>query len=518
MRQLDGQERMLMVAMLELKRLNNPTKERLTAAIYARKSSEDIHQTSIETQIKDCERFITENNDLFALDKRHIYKDEAKSGMFQDNRTEFQLLMNEARSGNIDVIVLYHHERLTRKIGDFDQIKSELEKCKVFLVFGDVYYENTAMGEFYANLSFAMSQLEARTAASKTARTLHLRAENGKSAGGRAPYGLKCVGKQFDIEKSEAPAVKMLFEMVAKKQSYEKIIEELTANGFRTRAGKKFSYSTLSDMLRNWKYAGIYVYCRKDKAGNPINRKKRRVLLGEQEEVRNDMTVVNAIVSKKLFLEVQQILDNRELGATKQNARGEYILSGLVRCECGHGMFGEKNKGERGKKIYRYYECPAHRKKRGCDVYKVDADYLETAVKKVVYREVQTFLKAGNLSKEILSEKRKEYQSKIGTLSRKMKDIERENGKMAKKMLDVQESVAKTLERTIESNAELLKSLQAKTESLQKTVAIIDSLGDGLSFGEKQLFADMETTRKLIRAFVKAIVISKDTVQIQFHN
>ena len=143
-------------------------------------------------------------------------------------------------------------------------------------------------------------------------------------------------------------------------------------------------------------------------------------------------------------------------------------------------MFGEKNKGERGKKIYRYYECPAHRKKRGCDVCKVDADYLETAVKKVVYREVQTFLKAGNLSKEILSEKRKEYQSKIGTLSRKMKDIERENGKMAKKMLDVQESVAKTLERTIESNAELLKSLQAKTESLQKTVAIIDSLCDGL--------------------------------------
>ena len=98
MRQLDRQERMLMVAMLELKRLNNPTKERLTAAIYARKSSEDIHQTSIETQIKDCERFITENNDLFALDKRHIYKDEAKSGMFTDNRDGLTKMMKEVKN------------------------------------------------------------------------------------------------------------------------------------------------------------------------------------------------------------------------------------------------------------------------------------------------------------------------------------------------------------------------------------------------------------------------------------
>ena len=520
MRNLYPQEKELMQKTLLIKQFSNPDKKKLTAAIYARKSSEDENATSIDTQITDCRLLIQANADIMELNERYIYKDEAKSGMFQDNRHEFQELLTEARNGNVDVIVFYHHERLTRNVGDFNTIKAELERRKVFLVFGNAYYENTNMGEFYANLSFAMAQFEARTAATKTARTLHLRAEKGKSAGGRAPYGLKCIGKQFDIEETEAPAVKLLFDMAERKESYEKIIAELTAQGYQTRAGKPFSKATLSDMLRNWKYAGVYVYCRKDKAGNPVNRKNHRVLLGEQDEVRNDDTVLRAIVTKRQFLKVQEMLDARELGSTKQNARPEYLLSGLVRCECGKAMYGESVKGKRGKGIYRYYSCANQRSKQGCNVPKTDADYLETAVKKVVYREVQTLLRENALSSVMLAAKQKEYQGKIGHLSRKIQDIERENGKLARKLLNVEESVATVLEKKIKDNTEVLRTMRQKSEKLQKIVKYMETLQgkNGQTIEEARLFADLELTRKLIRTFVKEITVGKDNIEIQLNN
>lgn len=520
MRSLTQQEKDLMQKTLLIRRFSNPDKKRLTTAIYARKSSEDENATSIDTQITDCRLLIQENADLLELDEQYIYKDEAKSGMFQDNRPDFQRLMTEVRNGNVDVIVFYHHERLTRNVGDFSNIRAELERRNVFLVFGNVYYENTNMGEFYANLSFAMAQFEARTAASKTARTLHLRAEKGKSAGGRAPYGLKCIGKQFDIEETEAPAVKMLFNMAESGQSYEKIIAELTAHGYRTRAGKKFSKATISDMLRNWKYAGVYVYCRKDKNGNPINRKSHRVLLGEQEEVRNDDTVLQAIVPKRQFLKVQKMLEAREIGSTKQNARPDYLLSGLVRCGCGKSMYGETVKGKRGKGTYRYYTCPNQRSKQGCTVLKLDADYLETAVKKVVYREVQSLLKGNALTADMLAEKQKEYQGKIGYLSRRIQDVERENGKLAHRLTSVDESVASVLEKKIAENTEVIKTMQAKRKKLYKITAYMQTLQDkdGQSIAETRLYADVELTRKLIRTFIQEIVITNDNVKIKLNN
>lgn len=308
--------------------------------------------------------------------------------------------------------------------------------------------------------------------------------------------------------------------MAEKKESYEKIIAELTAHGYQTHAGKPFSKATLSDMLRNWKYAGVYVYCRKDKDGNPINRKRHRVLLGEQEEVRNDDTVLQAIIPKAQFLKVQKMLDDRELGSTKQNTRPEYLLSGLVRCVCGKGMHGETVKGTRGKGVYRYYVCPSQRNKQGCTTTKIDADYLEAAVKKVVYREVQVLLKQNVQSIEMVEAKQKEYQGKIGHLSRRIQDIERENGKLVHRLSQVEESLATVLEKKIKDNVEVIETMQKKSEKLKTIVQYMELLKspEGKTIEEKRLFADVELTRRLIRLFVKGVIISKEGVEIQMNS
>lgn len=66
MRNLEEKERLQMEAYLAIKRTQEKnSKRRLHTAIYARKSSDDIHQTSLPTQIHDCREFIEQNKDLF---------------------------------------------------------------------------------------------------------------------------------------------------------------------------------------------------------------------------------------------------------------------------------------------------------------------------------------------------------------------------------------------------------------------------------------------------------------------
>ncbi len=519
MRNLEEKERLQMEAYLAIKRTQEKnSKRRLHTAIYARKSSDDIHQTSLPTQIHDCREFIEQNKDLFDLQEKHIYQDEARSGMFVENREQFQEMLKEVRNGKIEVIVLYHHERLTRKIGDFDTIKKELERYHVFLVFGDVYYDKSPMGKFFANISFSMAQFDAETAAHKTVNCLRLKAESGQSAGGRAPYGLKNISKVFDIEQSEAPAVKLMFDIVANDGSYGDIEKAFDDRGIRTRSGGKFSKSTISDMLRNWKYAGIYVYCRKDKNGNPVNKKRFSVYEGEQPEIRNDKAVLHAIVSKEKFLKVQKILDEREQkGRPKQNAHADYLLSGLVRCENGERMSGESSVSGKSKKRYRYYSCGTRRQKT---VRKISADILETFTKKMVAREVQSFIQSENFSTESLKKSQRKLQADIGELSRKVADTEKMNANLTKRTLYAQETVAQQYEKTIEDNLQLIKSLNKKIESLTMQKSVLEKFCKNpktLSLSEQELFGDIETTREIIRIFVKEIVVSDDDICVNLY-
>lgn len=521
MRTLNPQEESQMKALLAIRQATNPEKKRLEAAIYARKSSDDINQTSLPTQIHDCKAFIKEHSDLLSLTKEHIYQDEAKSGMFTDNRTGFQSLMTDIRNGKIEVVVLYHHDRLSRKVGDFEHIKAELEKLKVFLVFGDVYYENTPMGEFFANLSYSMSQFEARTAASKTAHTLRVQAEKGKSAGGRAPFGLKYVGKQFDIEPTEAYAIKLMFDITEKGGTYADIQTAFALRGITTRSGKAFSYSTISDMLRNWKYAGIYVYCRKDKYGNPVNRKPHRVMLGEQDELRNEETVLNAIVSKKQFLKVQKILEAREQDNPKQNARSEYLLSGLVRCANGLKMYGDSTSGKRGKAVYRYYACTKRESNGGQTVRKISAGILETAVKRIVFREVSTFLRAGKFSADGMSEYIRSIQTDIAYCSRNISERESMNNRLIEREMTADSAMSQLYHEKIKNNLQTINAQKAKIARLQrelKTAEMVSKNPETAKLTEKEVFADEQLTRKLIRVFVREIIVDDKNVNINLYD
>lgn len=110
MRQLTNKELKQLYAM-QHKRNNG----KLQAAIYARKSAEDERQTSLPTQIRLCMDF-AEQYDFIEIGT--IYQEDNVSGMFTDGRNEFKRMMNAAKNGELDIVIVAKLDRLARDITD----------------------------------------------------------------------------------------------------------------------------------------------------------------------------------------------------------------------------------------------------------------------------------------------------------------------------------------------------------------------------------------------------------------
>ena len=138
-----------------------------------------------------------------------------------------------------------------------------------------------------------------------------------------------------------------MFELIADGKSYKTVIDTLTAQGYRTRKGGKFTN----------------FYNRKNG-----KRKDNRVLIEKFDEVRNTKAIP-AIISKSLFDKVQAILDGRTVCRPQLNKHPEYILTGFLYCKaCGSTMSGESNIGGRNKTRTRTYVCPKRKSKARKDL------------------------------------------------------------------------------------------------------------------------------------------------------
>lgn len=85
-----------------------------------------------------------------------------------------------------------------------------------------------------------------------------------KHNGGRPPlgYDVDPVTKTYLLNEHETRAVKLIFEMYAEGSSYNSIVRHLNEKGLKTKTGGVFSRNSISDILRNEKYLGIYIYNR----------------------------------------------------------------------------------------------------------------------------------------------------------------------------------------------------------------------------------------------------------------
>ena len=491
--------------------------KKLRAAIYARKSAEDERQTSLDTQIKTCQNFILHYD---FLETPYIFQEDNVSGMFTDNRKEYLKMLDLIEQKQIDVLIVMRLDRLARDLGDSATTIKLLQAYGCYLIAGDDISDcSTPSGEFMRNILLAQNQYHSRYVASAVMAVECRNAREGKTAGSAPPYGLKIVEKRFQINEDEAPAIRIMFDRIAKGRSYKEVIDELTALGYKTRKGNIFSYSTLHSLLRNEKYYGTYIYNRENG-----KKKKRRVLIERFDEVQN-AEAIPPIISKKLFNEVQNVLNGRKTVRPKQNANPAYVLTDLLFCkQCGCSFSGASQTSGRNHTHYRVY---THTKKQreDCKAGKMNAEYLENAVKMLITDSINEYLKSSPLSQTVFSRLEKETQEKVGKLSRYVSDLETKiklylekaaNINTASKLVERYEQQANECIETQENVRIDIEKLNSKLERIRSIKECSQKTG---ILNVKDIFPTDEITRETLRIFIRRIEIDEenDDIEILFH-
>jgi len=356
----------------------------MKAVIYARYSSDKQDEFSITAQVRACEEYAQSKG-------YHViktYKDEAISGKGAktSSRADYQRLLKDADNKLFDIILVHKYDRIARSLREHVNLDARLDEHGVALVAVAQNFGISSEGKMMRTIMWAMSEYYIDNLSSEVKKGQREKAILGNFNGGRSPFGYDIKDKKYIINDLEEAYVRKMFDCALNKKGYKELIQEMDAAGVRGKLGKKINYSSIYEILRNEKYAGTYTFSLTQEKNRCDRRKKPNAIRVEG--------AVPQIVSKEVFNEVQNIMDQRKQTGKKNS----YMCSGLVYCGvCGRKM--QVNTSTRKGHTYKSYRCPGSCGVGIVRMEKVDEEamrYLRTLLSenntKLITDELQSFL------------------------------------------------------------------------------------------------------------------------------
>jgi site-specific DNA recombinase len=142
-----------------------PSSCRLRCAIYTRKSTEeglDQEFNSLDAQREAAEAFVQSQRREGWIALPELYDDGGFTGANMD-RPALGRLLHAVEAGELDCVVVYKVDRLSRSLLDFTRMLSIFEKHQVsFVAVTQQFNTSTSLGRLTLNnhLSFAQFELE----------------------------------------------------------------------------------------------------------------------------------------------------------------------------------------------------------------------------------------------------------------------------------------------------------------------------------------------------------------------
>ena len=317
----------------------------LRCAVYTRKSTEDgLEQefNSLDAQREACEAYI--------LSQRHEgwtlvpgrYDDGGYSGGNME-RPGLKALMEEVDAGQIDVIVVYKVDRLTRSLADFAKIVERLDaKEASFVSVTQAFNTTTSMGRLTLNVLLSFAQFEREVTGERIRDKIAASKKKGIWMGGPVPLGYQVIERKLVPVPEEAERVRTIMRRYLEIWNVPRLIEILRAEGIVTkvqqrvsgphRGGIPFARGSLFHLLKNPVYRGKIVH-------------KGKVYDGEHE----------AIVYEALWNAVQaQLKEKAPPRKRSTNEPQQAMLRGLITDPNGRPMV--PTYGSSKAKRYAYYE------------------------------------------------------------------------------------------------------------------------------------------------------------------
>ena len=221
---------------------------------YCRVSTDsDEQELSYETQCEYYENHIGshENWELVA-----IYSDEGITGTSTNKRSDFMRMIDDARAGQLDMIITKSITRFARNTVDSLMYLRILKEYNV-----DVYFEVENVHSLEANemLLTILSSVAQQSSEDKSESIkwgYQRQFEKGKVYAANM-YGYKSNRGTLDIIEEEAEVVREIFSKYLSGMSESKIARYLTENKVPKKNGStKWDSGTIGRMLQNEKYSG----------------------------------------------------------------------------------------------------------------------------------------------------------------------------------------------------------------------------------------------------------------------
>jgi DNA invertase Pin-like site-specific DNA recombinase len=242
----------------------------IRCAIYTRKSTDEgLEQdfNSLHAQREACEAYVRSQASEGWIANVRSYDDGGYSGG-STNRPGLQRLLTDIHRGEVDIVVVYKVDRLTRSLSDFAKIVDLFDRHKVsFVSVTQAFNTTTSMGRLTLNMLLSFSQFEREITAERIRDKIAASKAKGLWMGGRPPLGYDGVGRKLVINAEEADLVRYIFRRYLELGSVLKLTAELRAQDVRSKrwtnkqgveaGGASFSRGALYHLLANPVYRGI---------------------------------------------------------------------------------------------------------------------------------------------------------------------------------------------------------------------------------------------------------------------
>lgn len=461
----------------------------MKAVIYARYSSDNQREESIEGQIRECAAF-AEKNDITIL--KH-YIDRAFSAK-TDNRPEFQNMIKDSNQCLFDAIIVWKLDRFARNRYDSAHYKHLLRKNGVKVISATEAISEGAEGIILESVLEGYAEYYSVDLSEKIRRGQTENELKCVSNGAASPLGYKLdKNRHLIIDPLTAPFILEIFELYNKGKTIKEIARYLNEKGLRNSIGNKMKPNGISKILRNRRYIGEFIY--------------------------GDIVIPNGIpqiVPEDLFERVQKKLDKNKRAPARKRAEEDYLLSTKLYCgHCGVYMNGESGTSHT-LKVHRYYKCSNAKKKKNCSKKTVKKNWIED----LVIEETVKLIMDDSVINAIVSVVLDYYEGENENIPYYEKQFNEVNKAIDNMLNAIQQGILTA------STKQRLKELEVRKTELEDRITIEELSRpkiskDFITFYLHQFrkldIDKIEHRKALIDTFVNAIYLYDDKVVITFN-
>ena len=461
----------------------------MTAVIYARYSSDNQREESIEGQIRECTAYAEKNG--ITIVKHYI--DRAISAK-TDNRPEFQQMIKDSDKKLFDIVLVWKLDRFARNRYDSARYKTQLKKNGVKLMSATEIISEGPEGIILESVLEGYAEYYSADLAEKVVRGQTENILKGRCNGGRGTFGYTLDSeRKFHIDPLTSPFVLESFKKYNEGSTMKEIRDWLNENGIKNPVGGAFTYNSVEHMLKNRRYIGELKF--------------RDVIVPD---------AIPPIIPLELFEDVQEKIAKNKKAPARRKAEDDYLLTTKLFCGyCGALMFGESGTSRTGE-VHRYYKCATAKKHKGCKKKTVRKQWLEDLVVNQTMQLVKDDAAMESIIAKVMELQNKEN-TNIPLYEKQLRDAESgiQNMLNAIQAGILTSSTKERLEQLEETKREL--EARIAEEKLAKPKVTEEFIRFWLLRFRKLDMSLKDQRQALVDTFINAIYLYDDKVLITFN-